>query len=68
MQSRAQADKSSTVMFKGKSIDTKNLRRYVKTVKRKEGGKEIALQPDVARKSTDFENFLGHTPLSGNRM
>ena len=68
MQSRAQADKPSMVTYKGKNIDTKTLRRYVKTERRKEIGKEMALQPGAGGRSADFNAFLGHPPLFGNRM
>ena len=64
IQTRAQLGKSSAITRGGQEIDTKNLRRYLKTEKRK----AIILQPGAGEAVTDANTFSGRITLSGNRM
>jgi hypothetical protein len=61
---RAQLGKSSVITRKGQIVDTKNLRRYLKT----EARREITLQPVAGGAAKDANSLSGHISLFGNRM
>lgn len=64
IQKRAQLGKPSVVTRGGKNVDTKNLRRYLKT----EARRAITLRP-VARVTVgNASSLLGHSTPFGNRM
>lgn len=64
IQTRAQLGKSSAITRGGQELDTKNLRRYLKTERRK----AITLQPGAGEAPTDIDTFSGRITLSGNRI
>lgn len=64
IRTRAQLGKSSAITRGGQNVDTKNLRRYLKTERRK----AITLQPVAGGAVRDASSFSGHRTQSGNRM
>ena len=64
IQRRAQLGKSSVVSRDGKKLDTKNLRRYLKT----EARRAITLRPVAGVTAGDARSLLGYSIPFGNRM
>ena len=64
IQKRAELGKASVVTRHGKNVDTKNLRRYLKTEVRR----AVTLQPGASFTAGDAISFLGHSISFGNRM
>lgn len=64
IQKRAELGKASVVTRGGKNVDTKNLRRYLKT----EARRAITLQPGTNVAAGDAISILGHSIPFGNRM
>ena len=64
MQKRAKIGKSSAIMRGGQDVDTKNIRRYLKTERRR----AITLQPGAIPSMADISTFSGRITQSGNRM
>ena len=64
IQKRAELGKASVVTRGGKKVDTKNLRRYLKTEQRR----AVTLQPGANTTAGDTISLLGHSIPFGNRM
>jgi hypothetical protein len=64
IQNRAQLGKSSVVTREGQKVDTKNLRRYLKT----EARRALTLQPAAGGAAADTGFVSGRTALFGKRM
>ena len=64
IQTRAQLGKSSVVTRGGHNVDTKNLRRYLKT----EARRAVTLQPVAGGAVRDASSFSGHITQFGNTM
>ena len=64
IQTRAQLGKASVITRGGKNVDTKNLRRYLKT----EARRAVTLQPVARVTAGDAFSLLGHGIPFGNRM
>ena len=64
IQKRAELGKASVVTRGGKNVDTRNLRRYLKT----EGRRAVTLQPGASVTAGDAIALLGHSISFGNRM
>ena len=64
IQKRAEAGKSSAVTRRGKTIDTKNLRRYLK----KEARKNMDLQLNAIGGVGDIELFSSRVFQFGKKM
>ena len=64
IQKRAELGKASVITRGGKKVDTKNLRRYLKT----EARRAVTLQPGTNTTTGDAVSLLGHSIPFGNRM
>ena len=64
VQKRATLGKSSSITRAGQSVDTKNLRRYLKT----EARKVILLRPEEGQAAEDGGLLSARTAQFGNRM
>jgi len=64
IQKRANLGKSSAVTRGGKNLDTKNLRRYLKT----EARRTVTLQPNATGVVGDTGLLSGRVAQFGNRM
>ena len=64
IQKRAELGKASVVTRGGKKVDTKNLRRYLKTEQRR----AVTLRPGANTTARDAVSLLGHSIPVGNRM
>ena len=64
IQKRAELGKASVITRDGKNVDTKNMRRYLKT----EARRAVTLQPGASVAAGDAISILGHSIPFGNRM
>lgn len=64
IQTRTQLGKSTVARYKGQNVDTKTLRRHLKT----EARRDIALQATAGGAARDAGALSGHVLQFGNRM